>query len=113
VVKFNFQGGKNQFPRLGCPKTNFTANTNQSNESVTVVKINIQSGTNQLFFSPATTVHFRASYACTGGNWFLLRWLKLIFTTVQQFLPRWEIVLISSWQVQSLLKYHPALIFTM
>jgi len=45
VVKFNFQGGKNQFPRFDCPPNKFTANANQSNDSVTVsttVKFNFQ-----------------------------------------------------------------------
>jgi len=44
VVKFNFQGGKNQFPGLAARQTNFTANANQSNESVTVLKINFHHG---------------------------------------------------------------------
>ena len=149
MVKFNFQGGKNQFPRLGSPPNKFYRRmpTNQMwvllcyKSISTVVKFNLQGGENQfprfgcppnkfyheyqpikwecycgknqyptwyksiLFFSRVTTVHFRTSYACTGGNWFLRG------TVI--FLPRWEIVLISSRQVQSLLKCHPALIFTM
>jgi len=40
VVKINFPGS-------AARQKSFTANANQSNESVTVVKINIQSGTNQ------------------------------------------------------------------
>ena len=41
---------KINFPGSAARQTNFTTNTNQSNESVTVVKINIQPGTNQFFF---------------------------------------------------------------
>ena len=69
MVKINFPGS-------AARQTNFTANTNQSNESVTVVKINIQSGTNQFFFSPVTTytsvpatrAQAEIDFYCGGGN---------------------------------------------
>jgi len=47
VVKFNFQGGKNQFPGSAARQTSFTAIANQSNESVTLVKMNFYRGKNQ------------------------------------------------------------------
>jgi len=68
VVKINFLGGKNQFffpcdtrtlpcwlrkvlkinfPGSPARQTNFTANANQSNGSVTVVKMNFHCGKNQ------------------------------------------------------------------
>jgi len=43
-IKFNFRGGKNQFPGSAAHQTSFTANANQSNERVTVVKINFHRG---------------------------------------------------------------------
>jgi len=67
VVKINFPGS-------AARQTNFTANTNQSNESVTVVKINIPSGTNQLFFFPCDN--------CTLPCQLRMHRRKLIFTAV-------------------------------
>jgi len=44
VVKFNFQGGKINFPGSAACQKSFTANANQANESVTVLKINFHGG---------------------------------------------------------------------
>ena len=96
MLKINFHRGKIQFPRwqksisrFGCPPNKLYRECqpikwecycvkNQfppwPNSISKVVKIN--------FLPHETPGHFRAGYACTGGNWFLLRW-KLISTNVE------------------------------
>jgi len=43
----NFHRGKINFPGSAARQTTFTANANQSNDSVTVVKMNFHRGKNQ------------------------------------------------------------------
>ena len=82
MVKFNFQGGKNQFPGSAARQASFTAIANQSNESVTLVKMNFYRGKSQFprwlkinLFPPCDT----RTLPCRLR---VHRW-KLIFTTVE------------------------------
>ena len=81
---------KINFPGSSARRTSFTANANQSNDSVTVVKINFHRRKNQ-FLSPCDTR--------TLPSWLRLHRWKLFFTVVDidfyhgrnWFLPWWEI----------------------